>query len=77
LAGFGDLFIKQRVEMLEAFTGFETANQYDIFGTTGGVQQQLFYGGEQSDCCERQCCGSSRSFTMPIVRTRSVPPLAP
>ena len=42
-----------------------------------GVQQQLFYGGEQSDCCERQCCGSSRSFTMPIVRDQSVTPLAP
>eukprot|EP01048_Picozoa_sp_COSAG05_P009274 COSAG05_NODE_750_length_7545_cov_22.231265_5_plen_52_part_00 len=31
LAPFGDMFIQQRVELLEAITGFETANAYDIF----------------------------------------------
>ena len=66
LAQFGDLFIKQRVEMLEAITGFETANAYDIMSMAGGMPQQIFFAGEQSECCERQCCGSSRSFVMNI-----------
>ena len=66
LAQFGDLFIKQQVEILEAFTGFETANAYDILGTAGGVPQQVFFAGEDSDCCERQMCGPSRSFRMNI-----------
>jgi hypothetical protein len=64
LAGFGDLFIKQQIEMLEAFTGFETENRYDIFGQGG--TQHLFHAAEQSDCCSRQFCGPSREFTMTV-----------
>ena len=57
LAAFGDLFIKQRVEMLEALSGFETANEYDILGTTGMGMQPVFFAGEKSGCCARNCCG--------------------
>lgn len=64
LAQFGDLFIQQRVEMVEMLTGFETENQYDIFGMCGGHSQQVLYAAEQSECCGRQCCGSSRAFRM-------------
>lgn len=49
---------------LEALSGFETENQYDIFGMQGGLSQQVLYAAEQSECCGRQCCGSSRAFKM-------------
>ena len=29
------IYIKQKVELFEAFTGFETANTYDVFGANG------------------------------------------
>ena len=51
---------------LEAITGFETSNAYDIMGTSNGQTQPVFFAGEDSDCCERQFCGSSRSFKMGI-----------
>jgi hypothetical protein len=66
LAAFGDLFIKQRVEVIEVLTGFETANEYDILGTTAMGMQPVFFAAEQSNCCTRNLCGSSRSFTMNI-----------
>ena len=66
LAAYGDLFIKQRVELLEVVTGFETANAYDILGTQNGQTEPLFFAGEQSDCCTRQCCGSNRCFEMAV-----------
>ena len=37
---------------------------YDIFGMHGGSSQQVMYAAEQSECCGRQCCGSSRAFRM-------------
>eukprot|EP01047_Picozoa_sp_COSAG01_P089968 COSAG01_NODE_21933_length_878_cov_5.530167_1_plen_108_part_10 len=52
-----------QVEMLEAFTGFETANMYHILGPGGPIMVAA----EQSECCERQCCGSVRSFTMQLA----------
>lgn len=64
LAAYGDLFIKQQIEMLEAFTGFETENKYDIFAQGGA--QHVFHAMEQSDCCTRQCCGPNREFTMTV-----------
>ena len=65
-APFGDMFIKQRVELLEAITGFETANAYDIFAG-GHPGAPIFYAGEQSDCCTRNCCGSIRPFSVAIM----------
>jgi hypothetical protein len=58
LAQFGDLFIKQQIEMLEIFTGFEGANKYDIFGMMPGMgQQHLFHAAEVSapPCCCSPC----------------------
>ena len=57
------LFIKQKVELLEAFIGFETNNKYTIKAGTG---HDLFYAVEDVDCCTRNCCGSSRPFDMRI-----------
>ena len=58
------LIVHQKVELLEAFTGWEGANQYVIKNTVG---QQVYYAAEKSNCCERQCCLNARSFEMRIV----------
>merc|ERR1739844_620969 len=57
------LLVKQKVEILEAFTGFETANKYKIFNSLG---QQVYIAKEDTDCCTRQCCGPIRPFDMNI-----------
>ena len=58
------LVVKQKVEVFEAFTGFETANKYKVFNSLG---QQVFYAKEDTDCCTRQCCGPMRPFDMNIT----------
>ncbi|XP_062511866.1 phospholipid scramblase 1-like [Corticium candelabrum] len=64
LAQVDQLLIHQLVEILEMLTGFETENKYVIKNTMG---QQVYFAAEKSDCCERQCCGAKRSFSMSIV----------
>ena len=44
------LLIKQQVEMLEVFTGWESANKYRVFNTLG---QDVFFAKEDNDCCTR------------------------
>ena len=61
------LIIKQQVEILEAFTGFETANKYKVLNSIG---QDVFYAKEDTDCCNRQCCGPGRSFEMNILNNQ-------
>ena len=39
------LFVKQSVEILEAFNGFETKNKYEVFNSLG---QQILYSKEDS-----------------------------
>merc|ERR1719481_1688331 len=41
------LVVKQKVELLEAFTGFETANKYKIFNSLG---QEVYMAKEDTDC---------------------------
>jgi len=57
------LVVKQKVEILEAFTGFETNNKYKIFNSLG---QQVYTSKEDTDCLTRQCCGPARPFDMII-----------
>ncbi|CAG0917882.1 unnamed protein product [Notodromas monacha] len=57
------LLIHQKIELLEAFTGFETANKYTIKNTLG---QKVYYAAEKSDCCTRNICGPIRPFDMKI-----------
>ena len=57
------LVVKQKVEILEAFTGFETNNKYKIFNSLG---QQVYTSKEDTDCLTRQCCGPARPFDMVI-----------
>ena len=59
------LLVKQQVELLEAFTGFETANRYKVLNSMG---QQVFFAAEKNGgCCTRQVCGSLREFQMTII----------
>lgn len=53
------IIVKQKVELFEAFTGFETANAYEMYGEDGNPIYQL---AENSACCERMMCGSIRSM---------------
>lgn len=63
LAMVDQLLVKQKVELLEAFTGFETANKYKVFNSLG---QQVYIAKEDTDCCTRQVCGPSRPFQINI-----------
>jgi len=57
------LIVKQKVEMMEMVTGFETNNKYKIKNSMG---QTVFKAKEDTDCCMRNCCGPSREFHMKI-----------
>jgi len=57
------LIVKQKTELLEAFTGFETKNKYTIRNAMG---QDVYKAKEETDCCTRMCCGPSRPFDMTI-----------
>ncbi|XP_062305185.1 phospholipid scramblase 2-like isoform X2 [Osmerus eperlanus] len=57
------ILIHQKVELLEAFIGFETNNQYEIKNSLG---QKIYKAKEKNDCCTRNCCGALRSFDMKI-----------
>ncbi|EDW80069.1 uncharacterized protein Dwil_GK24075 [Drosophila willistoni] len=63
LTTIDQLLVKQKVELLEAFTGFETNNKFSIKNALG---QKVYYAVEDNDCCTRNCCGPSRPFDMKI-----------
>jgi len=67
LAMVDQLIIKQQMEIMEAFTGFETANKYKVMNSLG---QDVFYAKEDTDCCTRQCCGPGRPFEMNILNNQ-------
>ena len=52
------------MELLEAFTGWESCNKYKIMNNLG---QDVFFAKEDTDCCTRMCCGPGRPFEMNIV----------
>lgn len=58
------LLVHQKVELLEAFTGFETKNKFTIKNSLG---QKVYFAVEDSDCCTRNCCGPMRPFDMKIL----------
>ncbi|XP_018589382.1 phospholipid scramblase 2-like isoform X1 [Scleropages formosus] len=63
LTQIDQILIHQKVELLEAFIGFETNNQYEVKNSLG---QKIYSAKEKNDCCTRNCCGSLRSFDMKI-----------
>ncbi|XP_053565981.1 phospholipid scramblase 1 [Bombina bombina] len=64
LTQIDQLLVHQQVELLEALTGFETNNKYEIKNVMG---QRVYFAAEQNDCCNRNFCGSARSFTIVII----------
>lgn len=63
LAGSHSFKVKQQVEMLEALTGWETNNKYDIKDHDG---KKVYKAKEHSDACSRQFLGSARPFVIEI-----------
>ncbi|KAM3967721.1 phospholipid scramblase 1 isoform 2-T2 [Aphomia sociella] len=57
------LLVRQKVELLEAFVGFETNNKYAIMNSVG---QKVYFAVEDNDCCTRNCCGPLRPFDMKV-----------
>ncbi|XP_055623905.1 phospholipid scramblase 2-like isoform X2 [Toxorhynchites rutilus septentrionalis] len=64
LTSIDQLLVHQKVELLEAFTGFEAANKYTVKNTIG---QKVYWAVEDTDCCTRNCCGPARPFDMKIL----------
>ncbi|XP_034106885.1 phospholipid scramblase 1 isoform X3 [Drosophila albomicans] len=63
LTSIDQLLVKQKVELLEAFTGFETNNKFSIKNALG---QKVYFAAEDNDCCTRNCCGPARPFDMKV-----------
>lgn len=63
LASVDQLLVQQKVELLEAITGFETNNKFTIKNTLG---QKVYWAAEDNDCCTRNCCGPLRRFNLQV-----------
>lgn len=57
------LLVQQKVELIEAITGFETNNKFNVKNTLG---QKVFWAAENNDFCTRNCCGPLRRFKMKV-----------
>ena len=64
LATLDQLLIKQKIEVLEVVVGFETVNKYEVLNSIG---QSVYKAEEDSECCNRFCCGSGRGFDMMLT----------
>mmetsp|Transcript_1113 Transcript_1113/g.2416 ORF Transcript_1113/g.2416 Transcript_1113/m.2416 type:complete len:262 (+) Transcript_1113:34-819(+) len=75
------LFIRQKAQWLEEFTGFEQKNRYKMMVKTPGADQAgrdeevrklpvSLFAFEESTCCCRQFCGPWREFSMDILDAR-------
>ena len=68
---FGEaLFIVQQIEALEVMCGLEAKNRYSITGASSNPAErtpmgaQSMYIHEESECCQRICCGPNRALTL-------------
>ncbi|XP_011196184.1 phospholipid scramblase 1 [Zeugodacus cucurbitae] len=57
------LLVEQKVEFLEALTGFEGNNKFVIKNSLG---QNIYYAVEDTDWCTRNTSGSNRPFDMKV-----------
>lgn len=65
--------INQAPELLEAITGFDLANKYNVFVRTPMGVKYMFRAIEHSTCCARCCCeGSSRPLQMSVKHIASI-----
>ncbi len=70
LANYQELVVRQTKEMLEIFTGFETANRYRIL-TPEGEEAMFCY--EESGMLSRQFMGSHRPLNLHVVDNKGDP----
>ena len=70
LANHRELVVRQTREMLEVFTGFETANRYRILTPEG---QEVMYAYEDSGFLGRQFLGNNRPLNLHILDSRRSP----
>lgn len=65
-------FVRQHVEHMEALTGFETENSYDIFAPGAGQGGWAPWGQarESSGTCARQCLKNKRPFRLTLSDTQ-------
>ncbi|XP_077327279.1 phospholipid scramblase 2-like isoform X1 [Lithobates pipiens] len=63
LSQIDQILIHQKTELLEAITGFETCNQYELRNIMG---QRIFSVQERSTVCARCCCGSLRPLNLHV-----------
>lgn len=79
------LFVRQKAQWFEEFTGFEQANKYQLFlknaAQTTMTDEDIkhlpraFTAVEESGCFERQCLGGKRGFHMDILDMNKQPVL--
>ncbi|XP_059820663.1 phospholipid scramblase 2-like isoform X1 [Hypanus sabinus] len=58
------ILVHQVTELIEALVGYETKNKYEV---KNGLGQRVYYAVEDSEFCNRICCGSNRAFIIKIL----------
>ena len=64
LTQFPELYVRQEIEHLEVFTGFETANRYSVRTPSG---EQLLYAFEESSMLGRNILKSHRPLNIHVI----------
>lgn len=64
MSALDQIIVKQKIEILELLTGCEMQNKYDVLNSVG---QQCYYAEEESEFCNRICCGPMREYVMHIT----------
>lgn len=64
LNSIDQLLVHQKVELLEAMTGFETNNKFTIKNSLG---QKVYWAAEDNDCLTRNCLGQARPFELKVM----------
>ncbi|XP_045395369.1 phospholipid scramblase 1-like [Lemur catta] len=58
------ILIHQQIELTEVLFGFESNNTYEIKNKFG---QRIYIAAEDTNFCNRNCCGPNRPFTLNIL----------
>ncbi|VDI73163.1 phospholipid scramblase 1-like isoform X2 [Mytilus galloprovincialis] len=66
LAQMDEVYLNQKVDLLEILTNtaLEVPNRYSVENASG---QRAYFAQEESECCNRICCGPNRGFQMHIT----------
>ncbi len=70
LADYQELVVRQTKEMLEIFTGFETANRYRVLTPEG---EEAMFAYEESGMLSRQFMGSHRPLNLHVIDNNGQP----